>query len=167
MRLKLMALAIVAVVAGVPALAGDNYPCEKGSHCTSKQCSNCPKCGNVCYPTVKEGKEKKHCWEVKTKTICIPKVRFPWEKSCSDSCCDKQCEQPKCGRTKCVRVLMKCEYECPKCKYSWDPVPCGCEKGGCDIAPPAPARDTPPAEEARRRIRPPEAKVVYGYEDRI
>ena len=170
MRLHLKALAIVAMVAGVPAFAGDEGNCAK----RYTHCANCPHCGEVCYPTVSRDKKTKHCWKVESKTICIPKVRFPWEKKCNEkSCCEKECALPKCGRKKCVKVLMKHEYECTVCKYSWNPAPCGCEQGkdGGDFAPPPPAsnRDIPPTppEEARRQVRPPEQKVIYGYEERL
>lgn len=166
MRLRLLGLALLAMIAGLPAVfASDDTGCEEqgaqctscsDNQCTSCRCASCPKCGELCFPTVKDGKKEKHCWKVKAKTICIPKVRFPWEKDCCDDCCcDKGCPQPKCGRTKCVKVLMKHEYECHECKYSWTPEPCHCGNGSgsCDAAPAPPAdhldAPTPPPEEAR------------------
>lgn len=172
MRLQLLAIAFATMLACVPALAGDGAPCEQqGIPCAKSRCANCPHCGNVCYPKVSDGKKKKHCWKVEKKTICIPKVRFPWEKDCGDACCDESCPQPKCGRTKCVKVLMKHEYECHVCKYSWNPAPCGCEQGkeGGDAAPQARSRDLPPSppRDARRAVRPTPPKMIYGYEDRL
>lgn len=76
----------------------------------------CPSCRQPCdnktcrsEPTTI--KEKKHCWEVGWKDICIPHVRFPWTP------CDSP---PKCGLVRSVRVLKKVEYECEKCGYKWD-----------------------------------------------
>ncbi len=73
----------------------------------------CPHCRHVCKLTCEEVNEKKHCWQVECKPICIPRVKFPWEK-CSDP--------PKCARLKYVYVLKKIEFECPSCKYVWHPV---------------------------------------------
>jgi hypothetical protein len=121
MRLQLLALTIFAMAVGAPAFAGDANGIGdhgKGGH----RRVFCPHCGEACYPTVTKGKETKHCWNIDTKTICIPKVRFPWETRCCDKGCGKDgCLPPKCGRTKEVRVLIKHEYECTVCKYSWDP----------------------------------------------
>lgn len=83
--------------------------------------AHCPRCRATCYPTVTKGTEEKQCWEVETKTICIPKVRFPWETKCCNKGCGKDgCVPPKCGRTKYVNVLVPHKYECSTCKYSWD-----------------------------------------------
>lgn len=97
-----------------------------------KQC--CPKCSTPCVLKVSEGTESKHCWKIESKTICIPKVRFSWQwpgqkkKSCGncDSSCDGTCgksccEPPIFGRSREICVLIKHEYECPQCKYSWEP----------------------------------------------
>lgn len=75
----------------------------------------CPSCGEQCYLDISEGKEKRHCWEVETKQVCIPPVHF----SCNR--CPASIEQlmSKPARTRTVRVLKKKEYECPKCKYEW------------------------------------------------
>jgi hypothetical protein len=154
MRLKILALVAVAVTANTAAaLAGEACHQAKRS-----QCSCCPKCGEACYPTVSVGKEKRHCWEVDTKTICIPRVRFPWEKDCGDKgCCKTECAQPKCGRTKCVNVLLKRTYECDICKYRWNGNPtkqgkCGHNSRESVTLPksnrPAPA---PPQPEARNK----------------
>ena len=83
--------------------------------------SHCPRCHETCYPTVTKDKEEKQCWNVETKTICIPKVRFPWESRCCDKGCGKDgCLPPKPGRTRTVNVLVPHKYECSTCKYSWD-----------------------------------------------
>lgn len=122
MRLQFMAIALVATIASTPALAGENgHGGKHGGHGKGGSRAFCPHCGDACYPTVTKGTETKHCWNVDTKAICIPKVRFPWESSCCDKGCGKDgCVPPKCGRTKYVNVLTKHEYECSTCKYSWD-----------------------------------------------
>ena len=127
----------------------------------------CPRCHGTCYPTLTKAKETKTCWEVETKTICIPKVRFPWESKCCNKGCGKEgCVPPKCGRTKCVNVLVKREYECSTCKYTWDPdshkndnfksdkVPAG---GGPTTASPADSVPTPieaSVPQSNRRVAP-------------
>jgi len=122
MRMYLLTLALFVSVAGAPALAGDHVQDGKhAAHGKNGRGACCPHCGEVCYPTVSKEKETKTCWEIDTKTICIPKVRFPWEAGCCGKGCGKDgCPPPKCGRTKCVNVLMEHEYECSTCKYSWD-----------------------------------------------
>lgn len=83
--------------------------------------AHCPRCHETCYPTVTKGTETKSCWNVETKAICIPKVRFPWEMGCCNKGCGKDgCLPPKCGKVKYVNVLVKHEYECSACKYSFD-----------------------------------------------
>lgn len=74
-------------------------------------CKTCPDCGcKVCVAEPEIVKEKKHCWNVECKDICIPHFKWPWE-----SCCTP----PKCGRVKTVKVLKKVEYECEKCGCKW------------------------------------------------
>jgi len=89
-----------------------------GGHCND--C--CPDCGHkVCQPITETVKEKKHCWDVECKDICIPKAKWPWE-----SCCE-----PKCARVKTIKVLKKVEYECEKCGTKWEVIGCGCQPGSC------------------------------------
>ncbi|HRX81372.1 MAG TPA: hypothetical protein P5307_20020 [Pirellulaceae bacterium] len=126
MRFQLLTLALIATLVGAPAVAGDNGCDGKhDGHGKGGHRAYCPHCGDACYPTVTKGKETKTCWNVESVAICIPKVRFPWESNCGKGCggkdCGKEnCVPPKCGRTKYVNVLMKHEYECSTCKYSWD-----------------------------------------------
>jgi hypothetical protein len=89
-----------------------------GSH----DCSchvQCPRCQSYCKLEVEKELEKKHCWKVECETICIPPVRFPWQRGCP----------AKCAKTRTVRVLKKHEYECDVCSYQWTAVemPC-CEE---------------------------------------
>lgn len=72
----------------------------------------CPNCASFCKVEVETVKEKKTCWEVECKPICIPKVTLPWQKCCT----------PKCAKMKYVRVLKKEEYECEHCQYKFTPV---------------------------------------------
>lgn len=96
-----------------------NCGCKK---CRSrKRCRKCPKCQNdVCSLKAECVKEKKTCFEVEQKLICIPKVSLPWRK-CKKPCggnCAGNCRH-KCGKTKTVNVLKTKSYECEVCKYSW------------------------------------------------
>jgi hypothetical protein len=126
MRLQHLAMFLIATIAIETAQAGDDQPVGiHAGHGKGARRAFCPHCGDACYPTVTKGKETKHCWNVESKAICIPKVRFPWESNCGKGCggkdCGKEnCVPPKCGRTKYVNVLIKHEYECSTCKYSWD-----------------------------------------------
>ncbi len=117
-------------------------------------CCNCA--GNCCCkPTccpqrVVEEVEKK-CWKVKSKYVCIPSFRWPWECAggskrdcaagsccgeggCTSGCCN--CP-PKCGKVRCVNVLEQHKYKCKKCGTEWKVQcvrsgnRCSCEGDGC------------------------------------
>lgn len=76
-------------------------------------CARCPQCNEeFCQLKCDETKEKKTCYEVDYKTVCIPKVYPPWKKNC----------QPQCAEARSVKVLNKKTYECPRCNYSWEVV---------------------------------------------
>ncbi len=141
MRSQILTFAVLALLAGTPVLAGEHDHGKSNGKGHGRIW--CPHCGEACYPTVTKGKETKVCFETECKPICIPKVRFPWEKDCGKGakggkdihgsgkcahgkhgcarCPEVNCVTPKCGRTKYVNVLLKHEYECTVCKYSWDP----------------------------------------------
>jgi len=166
MRLQLLSLTLVALLAAAPALAGDGKQDGKHSHGKAGSRVFCPHCGEACYPTVTKGKETKHCFNVETKTICIPKVRFPWEKDYGKCGGKDGCPQPKCGHTRDVHVLIKHEYECSVCKYSWNPESFKNGKGDAKYksAPTEPETDPiPPAPTAarldQRRAVPPPVEI--------
>ena len=118
----LACLFALASIASWPALA----ECDSDSGCSA--C--CPRC------KLEVGTEnvKRNFYEVVCKDICIPKVTFPWQKPCSDSCkggcASGCCECPvpcKGARIRTVKVLKKYQYECERCKYKWTPeYPCSC-----------------------------------------
>ena len=71
----------------------------------------CPQCDcDFCELKVSKTKEKKKCFEVKQKEICIPPVRLPWKKCCP----------PTRAKVRVVNVLSSKSYECPACKYEWN-----------------------------------------------
>jgi hypothetical protein len=79
----------------------------------------------VCDFSVVKDKETKHCYSTECKPICIPRVTFPWQKGCGHAkgkACGDECSFNGCARVKVVRVLMKEEYECSRCKCVWTPV---------------------------------------------
>ena len=103
--------------------------CDSDSECVS--CSSCcPKC----KLSIDKEAVKKHFYEVECKTICIPKVTFPWQKprcnKCDGGCDTGRCDCPvpcKGAHVRTVKVLHKFEYECERCKYKWTPVCLGCD----------------------------------------
>lgn len=114
--------------------------CDAG--CASPGCSDigccdsgcgghvtCPQCSSCCELKVEDGKEEKHCWKIECTEICVPKVVFPWQKSCCDPCANNGA----CVKT--VKKLKKHTYECPVCEYKWTPKKntCGCGTGCCDV----------------------------------
>lgn len=97
-----------------------------GSVGQASACNKCPRCRETCCELkVEQGEKEKHCWNVECETICIPRVVFPWQKSC----CDPRVNNGAWTRT--VRVLKKHTYTCPTCEYSWSPVDRGCCGVGC------------------------------------
>ena len=99
-------------------------------------CKKCPSCD--CSLEAKMVDVEKSCFEVETKTICIPRVVFPWQrnKACGscDSCDGKGCNScvNNGAKTRCIRVIKKKKYTCPECKYSWTPNTSGSCDGACD-----------------------------------
>lgn len=97
-------------------------------------CKQCPSCD--CSLDAKMVDVEKSCFEVETKTICIPRVVFPWQRAKACGSCDA-CDGSGCktcvnngAKTRCIKVIKKKKYTCPECKYSWTPN----ASGGCDSA---------------------------------
>lgn len=114
----------------------DSGCASQGACCNEPTC--CPNCHATCVFEAKMVKVDKSCYEVECKPICVPRVRFPWQKCC----------EPVCADIKYVKVLKVKKYECEECEYSWkvDEQPCSC--GGCEsMGIPASAIPTPAVEE--------------------
>ncbi|TWU26474.1 hypothetical protein Pla52o_03270 [Novipirellula galeiformis] len=77
-------------------------------------CTRCPACDHSCQFSVDVVDEKKTCFEVESKVICIPRVVFPWQKGNCDAVV-----RNNGARTRRVCVLKTKEYKCPRCEYSW------------------------------------------------
>jgi hypothetical protein len=99
-------------------------------------CKKCPSCD--CSLEAKMVDVEKSCFEVETKTICIPRVVFPWQRKSACGSCDS-CDGNGCNscvnngaKTRCIRVIKKKKYTCPECKYSWTPNASGPCDGACD-----------------------------------
>jgi hypothetical protein len=103
--------------------------CQGGKNCGCHV--QCPSCRSYCELKIEPGKEKKSCWEVECKPICIPQITFPWQK----------CSEPKCAKVKYIHVLKKHEYECDVCKHKWEAVCDKCGEGTGKSAPPTASRD--------------------------
>lgn len=126
MRSKPVVLILLMLSASI-AIAGDHH--NKKGHGERDHGLFCPRCAEPCYPTVTKAKETRHCWGVETKTICIPRITWPWEtwgdngkgkgKACDNggkTACDGKagCGRGKCGRGKGAKCP---EVNCiePKC----------------------------------------------------
>ena len=128
----LLAVAIIATTA--MSFHPVQAACGTGSAC-------CPKCKTSCSLKAEKVDVEKSCFEVESKTICIPRVVFPWQmpkkKSNCSSCdgygCSTCVNNGATART--VRILKTKKYKCPECKYTWSAKePCcsgGCASGGC------------------------------------
>ena len=154
MRIFAIIVATLLSAAPAPILAGDG-PGMAGRNCDV----HCPRCQGTCELSVSKEEVKKHCWDVECKTICIPRITFPWQK-CGDcgTCCGgncglgksgdkgadldcnldcvkaggvRACGAARCARAKTVRTLKKVEYSCSKCKYKWTPAEHKSCDGGC------------------------------------
>lgn len=113
----------------------------------------CRKCSEPCFPKVSKEKETRYCWDVDTKTICIPRVRFPWE-HCSGKGGKSGCSAPLCGQSKPVKILMKCEYERGVCEYDWEQDQAKSGYGRPDVAPQTQPHDDP-EESSEPEVPPP------------
>lgn len=70
----------------------------------------CHVCGKkVCVLEVSKEKADVTCFSVKAKEICIPGIRFPWDK----------CGTRRCGGVRTVCVLEEVKKEKTVCKYDW------------------------------------------------
>ncbi|MDA7980326.1 MAG: hypothetical protein MPJ50_16320 [Pirellulales bacterium] len=132
--------AIMIALCGATALPAEDVRLANGSHngaahghrAHAGHCgTTCPRCHQYCQLTVVPTTVEKSCWEIECEEICIPAIRFPWEKNC----------EPKCGTVITVKRLKKVKYECPSCKCEWTPVCSTC--GNCCGAP-NPSQGPPP-----------------------
>ena len=172
--------AIMIALCGVASLSAEDLRLANNSHNNANNAAahghrahagycgtNCPRCHRYCQLTVVPTTVEKSCWEIECEEICIPAIRFPWEKNC----------EPKCGTVITVKRLKKVTYECPSCKCEWTPVcsTCGNCCGAPDpIQPPPPGAGPPvrlqgeaalpappPVDGARRAPRPLALPVSY------
>ena len=144
----LLLMAALLGLASLPAGATDDGCGASGSAC-------CDRCGcpsdclqKVCQVVCEIKKETKTCWCVECQEFCL---LMPGHRDCCDQCQPP----PRCGRTKCVKKLVKKEYQVDvpvyKCVVRYL-CPACCKSGSTDFPrtapnpPPAPAAPaTPPA----------------------
>ena len=122
MNRSLLALILVACLA----FASDSRAGESAPPCDSCKpagcCATAMECIYCCRPVMKREKIERECFEVKCEYICIPGIKWPWQKCC---------EKPSCGKVKKVRKLSKREYECgEKCVWDWE-LSCCCRTVHC------------------------------------
>ena len=90
------------------------------------QCGLCTEQCNTCCLKCECKDDKKTGFDVECKTICIPKVVFPWQKKCNPCANNGAC-------VRVVRVLKTKEVKGKKMAFEWTPAMiggCGCR--GCD-----------------------------------
>jgi hypothetical protein len=147
----MIVLLTVLVLGSQPAIAAD---CAGGTTTCSDRC--CDRCGRhaacvekACQVVCEMKKETKTCWQVECKEMC------PLMPGCHHGCCGScECKcppPPRCGNPKCVKKLVKKEYQvevpvyrcvvchlCPDC----------CNGGSTDspaVAPNPPSKPAAPA----------------------
>jgi hypothetical protein len=79
----LATLALVDITMSSVAAADDC--CKPAGCCLDRNCLPC------CKPVVKKVDITKTCYNIETKTICIPPTRFPWDSSPCDGVCGNNC----------------------------------------------------------------------------
>lgn len=95
----------------------------------------CPNCDAYCIYEAKPTTVEKECYEVECEPICIPKVRFPWQKCC----------EPVCAEVRWVNKLKTRTYECKDCEHTWrvvhnaDGCCSSCESAAPAVPTPVPA----------------------------
>jgi hypothetical protein len=131
------------LLAAVPLFFGASLLLGANDDCCEVDCHRCGE--SFCHPVPKEVTVSRHCWEVEWKQVCIPAVRWPWQRwfsncdGCDGGGCNA-CSVP-CGRTRWVRVLKKRKYDCTKCGCDWVIAPL-CDD--CTAASPLPVDDGVP-----------------------
>ena len=134
-RSRIYSLLIVIAMTATYATHAEKANAEINICCPCKKCPSCD-----CSLEAKMVDVEKSCFEVETKTICIPRVVFPWQRKKACGSCDS-CDGSGCNscvnngaKTRCIRVIKKKKYTCPECRYSWTPNTSGCCDAGCDAA---------------------------------
>lgn len=143
-RASVIISTVIAASVLMPAIDSQN------THAGGLGCINPKDCR--CELSQKQVDVEKSCFEVECKTICIPKVVFPWQtgnglfglglfncgKSACDSCDASSCDGKACEAgshngafTKTVKVLSKSKYTEPGTEYAWSVKEGGCDDG-CD-----------------------------------
>lgn len=78
--------------------------------------SGCKSPGS-CRPVPHQETIKEECFDVECEYICIPGIKFPWQRCC---------EPPSCGRVRCVHRLTSHEHERgAKTVWDWEITRCG------------------------------------------
>lgn len=113
----------VAVVSMAPVVGAACQSCGQAAcpGCHSSGVIGCTTCDAGCSLEIKQEKEKKTCFEVEKKTICIPSVQLPF-----GICC-----KPMFARSKTIKVLKTKSYEVPVTKYIWSKADTGCSESAC------------------------------------
>jgi hypothetical protein len=124
------AVALLSLLLASPAMANDG--CGKPTGWCDVNCC----VSSVCRPVCKVVPNEKTCYEVVCKQICIPAIRFPWDKCCT----------PKCGKVRTVHRLATRTYQCgEKVVWEWN-IEADCPQAGtydsCGATKPASAYDT-------------------------
>jgi hypothetical protein len=120
----------------------EGHTCTKRTGCKHKRCQkprkkiNCPSCAvecDTCTLELDHYEEEKTCFKTEQKIVCIPPVRYPWEKCCPPG---------RTSKTRAVTLLKVHKYKCKACGYKWKldplPEPCGDKDPETDGTPEAP-----------------------------
>ena len=99
-----------------PAQIVNAYPMSETINLADTECQQgcgtvpCQKCeDDTCRLELDHTPKKKTCFKTEQVSICIPPVRFPWQKCCP----------PGTSKTKLVNKLKVHQFECPNCDYKW------------------------------------------------
>lgn len=116
--------------------------------CHAAPCACKPQDCDHCRLKVKKVKETKKCFEIEQKEVCVPPVRFPWEKCCP----------PTRSKFRTVNTLKTKKYECDVCEYKWDVYDPEKEREACE-------KKAKEAEDKAKKAAESKAKQSEAYPD--
>lgn len=122
--------------------------CQSG--CSPVACPSCDE--EICRLELDKSEVTKTCFQVEQVPVCIPPVRFPWQKCCP----------PGTSKTRLVTKLKVKKYKCPNCAYKWKVEEPTLAKTEPEVAPTEPESKLEPAPVEVNEDEVPEAPEIKG-----
>jgi len=103
-----LALLLLAICGGTTASAQD--ACLETGGCPPCCPPVCEPYKATCHPCWEHETEDDYCWQVEKDYVCIPPVKFPWQKCC----------ELGCPRIRKINTLKIYEFERDFCRFKWN-----------------------------------------------